>query len=74
MYATTLEPSGNCWIGANTTSTGLKVHCDVDENDYPKRVVIDDAQMRAFDIRRAEYNGELNYTFLPTPQIEVGIS
>ena len=61
-------------ISATTTSTGLKVYCDVDENDYPKGVAIDDAQINALDIRRAEFHGEWNYTFLPTPQIAAVIS
>ena len=45
-------------IGATTTGTGLKVYCDVDETDYPRGVVIDDAQMEVLDIRRAERHGE----------------
>ena len=61
-------------ISATTTSTGLKVYCDVDENDYPKGVAIDDAQINALDIRRAEFHGEWNHTFLPTPQIAAVIS
>ena len=61
-------------IGATTTSTGLKVYCDVDKNDYPKGVAIDDAQMKALYIRRAAFHGEWNYTFLPTPQIDAVIS
>ncbi len=48
------------FIGATTTSTGLKVYCDVDENDYPKDVAIEDVQMEALDIRRAELHGEWN--------------
>ena len=61
-------------IGATTTSTGLKVYCDVDDNDYPKGVAIKDAQMEDLDIRRAEFHGEWNYTFLPTPQCQAVIS
>ena len=61
-------------IGATTTSTGLKVYCDVGENDYPKGVAIEDVQMEALDIRRAELHGEWNYTFLPTPQIDAVFS
>ena len=61
-------------IGATTTSTGLKVYCDVDDNDHPKGVAIEDAQMEDLDIRRAEFHGEWNYTFLPTPQIKAVIA
>ena len=62
------------FFGATTTSTGLNVYCDVDENDYPNGVAIEDAQMEALDIRRAELHGEWNYTFLPTPQIDAVFS
>ena len=60
--------------GATTASTGLNVYCDVDENDFPKSVAIDDAQIEALDTCRAEFHGEWNYTFLPTPQVDAVIS
>ena len=60
--------------GATTASTGLNVYCDVDENDFPKSVAIDDAQIEALDTHRAEFQGEWNYTFLPTPQVDAVIS
>ena len=59
-------------IGATTTGTGLKVYCDVDETDYPRGVVIDDAQMEVLDIRRAELHGEWNYTSLTDPPTQSG--
>ena len=52
-------------IGATTTSTGLKVYCDVDENIYPKGVAVDDAEMATLNIRRAAFHGEWNYALLP---------
>ncbi len=61
-------------IGATTTSTGPKVYCDVDESDNPKGVAIDDAQMKALDIRRAEFHGEWNYSFLPTSPMDAVIA
>ena len=52
-------------IGATTTSTGLKVYCDMDHNAYPKGVSVSDDEMAALNIRRAEFHGEWNYSFLP---------
>jgi len=52
-------------IGATTTNTGLKVYCDVDHNAYPKGVAVSDDEMAALNIRRAEFHGEWNYSFLP---------
>ncbi len=52
-------------IGATTTTTGLKVYCDVDHNTYPKGVAVSDHEMTALNIRRAEFHGEWNYSFLP---------
>jgi hypothetical protein len=52
-------------IGATTTTTGLKVYCDVDRNTYPKGVAVGDDEMDALDIRRAEFHGEWNYSLMP---------
>ncbi|HIJ42459.1 MAG: ISAzo13 family transposase [Rhodospirillales bacterium] len=52
-------------IGATTTNTGLKVYCDVDHNAYPKGVAVSDDEMTALNIRRAEFHGQWNYSFLP---------
>ena len=52
-------------IGATTTEAGLKVYCDVDHNAYPKGVAVSDDEMTALNIRRAEFHGEWNYSFLP---------
>ncbi len=52
-------------IGATTTNAGLKVYCDVDHNAYPKGVAVSDEEMTALNIRRTEFHGEWNYSFLP---------
>ena len=52
-------------IGATTTNAGLKVYCDVDHNDYPKGVTVSDDEMAALNIRRAQFHGEWNCSFLP---------
>ncbi len=52
-------------ISATTTSTGLKVYCELDTNTYPKGIKVSDAEIKALDIKRAEFQGEWNYTLIP---------
>ena len=49
-------------ISATTTSTGLKVYCELDTNTYPKGITVSDAEINALVIKRAEFHGEWNYT------------
>jgi hypothetical protein len=52
-------------ITATTTETGLKVHCELDKNSYPKGVAVSDAEMAAINIQHADFHGEWNYTISP---------
>jgi Rhodopirellula transposase DDE domain len=52
-------------IAATTTRTGLSVHCELDTNQYPKGIVVSDAEMDAIAITRAKFHGEWNYTISP---------
>ena len=52
-------------IAATTTKTGLTVRCEIDENLYPKGVVVSDAEMAAINIQRHEFHGDWNYTITP---------
>ena len=52
-------------IAATTTKTGLKVYCELDANSYPKGIVVSDDEMASFNIQRAEFHGEWNYTIAP---------
>ena len=52
-------------ISATTTDTGLKVHCELDDNAYPKGIAVSDEEMDAINISRAEFHGEWNYTIKP---------
>src|SRR5208282_3070885 len=52
-------------ISATTTKTGLTVRCELDTGQYPKGVVVSDAEMAAINIKRAEFHGEWNYTISP---------
>ena len=49
-------------ISATTTTTGLTVHCELDETHYPKGIAISDEQMAALNISRHDFRGEWNYT------------
>jgi hypothetical protein len=52
-------------ISATTTDAGLKVHCELDTNAYPKGITLSDQEMDAINITRAEFHGEWNYTIRP---------
>ena len=52
-------------ISATTTDAGLKVHCELDTNAYPKGITLSDEEMDAININRAEFHGAWNYTIHP---------
>jgi hypothetical protein len=52
-------------ISATTTTTGLTVHCELDENHYPKGIAVSDEQMASLNITRHDFHGEWNYTIHP---------
>jgi len=56
-------------IAGTTTKTGLRVHAELDHDDYPLGVKIPDAQMRALEtdgiLTRHDWHGEWNYTLNP---------
>jgi hypothetical protein len=56
-------------ISATTTETGLKVVCELDDNVYPKGIVVSDEEMAAINIVRADFHGEWNYTIKPSPSL-----
>lgn len=53
-------------IPATTTKTGLRVHAELDQNDYPLGVKIPDQQMKALQadgtLTRHDWHPEWNYT------------
>jgi hypothetical protein len=57
-------------ISATTTDTGLKVHCELDTNTYPKGIAISDDDMAAINIVRADFHGEWNYQIKPINRSE----
>ena len=52
-------------IAATTTSAGLRVHAELDENKYPKGVKISDARLAAINLARHLFHGDWNYTISP---------
>ncbi len=60
-------------ISTTTTKTGLTVVCQLDDNIYPKGVVVSDEEMAAINIVRAEFHGEWNYTIKPSERSDGAI-
>ena len=52
-------------IAATTTTAGLTVRAELDENKYPKGVKIADAQLAAIHLTRHAFHGDWNYTVAP---------
>ena len=55
-------------IAATTTTTGLKIACELDTNHYEKGIKIKNAQMRTLAITGDNFHPEWNYTVSPRPQ------
>ena len=52
-------------ISATTPKTGLTVRCELDTGQYPKGIVVSDAEMAALNIKHAQFHGVWNYTISP---------
>jgi hypothetical protein len=52
-------------IGATTSTTGLTVRCQLDENLYPAGIKVSDQEMAALNILRNDFHGEWNYSIKP---------
>ena len=52
-------------IAATTTTTGLTVRCEIDDNTYPKGIAVSNAEMAAINLTRHEFHGDWNYTIGP---------
>jgi transposase len=55
-------------IGATRTTTGLEVHCWIDEDEYDKGRKVTNAEMHELSIKRAAFHGEWNYEIHPRKQ------
>lgn len=54
-------------VGATTSTAGLTVRCELDENLYPAGIKISDAEMAELNILPDAFHGEWNYTINPRP-------
>jgi hypothetical protein len=54
-------------IGATTSTAGLTVRCQLDENLYPAGIKVSDEDMAELNILRDNFHGEWNYTIKPRP-------
>jgi hypothetical protein len=52
-------------ISNTTTKTGLKIHCGLDPNSYPKGIKVSDAEMATLNITRDAFHPEWNYSIAP---------
>ena len=52
-------------IAATTTTAGLKVYAHLDENEYPTKIKVTDAELAAVNIERHSFHGDWNYTVRP---------
>ena len=52
-------------IAATTTSTGLKIRCQLDKSTYPPGVEVSDEQIAQIKVECDEFHGEWNYTIRP---------
>jgi hypothetical protein len=55
-------------IGATTSSAGLTVRCELDENLYPAGIKVTDREMAELNILRNDFHGEWNYMIKPRQQ------
>jgi hypothetical protein len=54
-------------IGATTSTAGLTVRRQLDENLYPAGIRVSDEEMAELNIVRHDFHGEWNYTIKPRP-------
>jgi len=53
-------------IGATTSTAGLKVYAQLDENVYERGIKVADEQLAAVNLTRDEFHGEWNYLIKPS--------
>jgi len=55
-------------IAATTTTSGLEVYARLDQQTYPDKITVTDAQLAAVNITPHEFHPEWNYTIKPSPK------
>ena len=56
-------------IANTTTAAGLKVRCQLDNNEYPTGVRVSDAELNTVRLERSEFHGDWNYAIHPQEQL-----
>jgi hypothetical protein len=54
-------------IAATTTTTGLRVHAELDTSTYPLGAQVSEADLAALPLTRHAFHGDWNYTLHPHP-------
>jgi len=54
-----------CLIAGTTTSTGLKVHAELNTESYQAGIKVSDRELAQVNIRRDKFHGDWNYEILP---------
>ena len=52
-------------IGNTRTSTGLEIHSELDENEYPIGMKVTDEELGGVRMKKNRFHGEWNYTIFP---------
>jgi transposase len=52
-------------IGQTTTATGLRIHAELDDNDYPAGIKVSDEMLADLALERDDFHGEWNYRLKP---------
>jgi transposase len=52
-------------IGQTTTAKGLRIHAELDENDYPAGVKVSNKMLADLALERDDFHGEWNYRLKP---------
>ena len=58
-------------IAATTTTTGLRVHCELDTRAHPKGIKVTDPEMAALNIEGNKFHPDWNYTIAPSPSSRI---
>jgi hypothetical protein len=52
-------------IAGTTTTTGLKIRCELDRKTYPKGIKVTDESMESIHLELSDFHGDWNYTIWP---------
>ena len=52
-------------IASTTTTTGLTIHAELDEGEYPTGIKVSDEELAGVKIKRNKFHVEWNYTIIP---------